>query len=122
MSLHERNVRYTDLSCTLVMDANASTSRLLTQLILKPTDPSPESLKVDLSPALPSIGEALAVLSGCTLLLSMLDTPFVMFWVRFPFSSTSSFLVTQISYICLGVFQKSHVLTPDLELLSTYAR
>jgi hypothetical protein len=71
------------------MDANASTSRLLTQLILKPSDPSPESFKVDLSPALPSIGEALAVLSGCTLLLSMLDTPFVMFWVRVSFSSIS---------------------------------
>jgi hypothetical protein len=71
------------------MDANASTSRLLTQLILKPSDPSPESFKVDLSPALPSIGEALAVLSGCTLLLSMLDTPFVMFWVRVSFPSIS---------------------------------
>ncbi|KAF1831557.1 hypothetical protein BDW02DRAFT_600681 [Decorospora gaudefroyi] len=63
-----------------LMDANASTSRLLTQLILKPTNADPDNFQVDLSPALPSLGEALAVLSGCTLLLSMLDTPFVMFW------------------------------------------
>jgi hypothetical protein len=67
---------------TGLMDANASTSRLLTQLILKPTDPDPENLKVDLSDAIPSIGEAIAVLAGCTLLLSMIDTPFVTFWVR----------------------------------------
>ncbi|CAN9431250.1 unnamed protein product [Alternaria alternata] len=65
---------------TGLMDANASTSRLLTQLILKPSDPAPESFKVDLSDAIPSIGEAIAVLAGCTLLLSMIDTPFVTFW------------------------------------------
>ncbi|KAF1944188.1 hypothetical protein EJ02DRAFT_341468 [Clathrospora elynae] len=63
-----------------IMDANASNARLLTQLILKPTDVNTESFHVDLSPALPSIGEALAVMSGCTLLKSMIDAPFVMFW------------------------------------------
>ncbi|KAI4639209.1 hypothetical protein J4E93_009387 [Alternaria ventricosa] len=65
---------------TGLMDANASTSRLLTQLVLKPTNPDPENLQVDLSNAIPSLGEALAVLAGCTLLLSMVDTPFVTFW------------------------------------------
>jgi hypothetical protein len=71
---------------TGLMDANASTSRLLTQLIIKPTNPE----KVELSPALPSLAEALAVLSGCTLLLSMVDTPFVTFWVRKFFLSSNS--------------------------------
>lgn len=64
------------------MDANASTSRLLTQLILKPSNPDPENLQVELSRALPSMAEALAVLSSCTLLLSMVDTPFITTWVR----------------------------------------
>lgn len=67
---------------TGLMDANASTSRLLTQLIILPEVPDPANLKADLSKALPSIAEALAVLSGSTLLLSMVDTPFVTFWVR----------------------------------------
>jgi hypothetical protein len=67
---------------TGLMDANASTSRLLTQLILKPTNPE----KIELSKALPSLAEALAVLSGCTLLLSMVDTPFVTFWVHYVLS------------------------------------
>lgn len=66
---------------TGIVDADASNSRLLTQLILKPSNPDPANLKVDLSPALPSVGEALAVMSGCTLLKSMIDAPFVMFWV-----------------------------------------
>jgi hypothetical protein len=79
---------------TGLMDANASTSRLLTQLILKPTNPDPENLKVDLSDAIPSIGEAIAVLAGCTLLLSMIDTPFVTFWVRKLLLSTLSPLLT----------------------------
>jgi hypothetical protein len=34
-----------------------------------------------LSKALPSLGEAVAVLSASTLLKSMVDAPFVMFWV-----------------------------------------
>jgi hypothetical protein len=91
----------------LVMDANASTSRLLTQLILKPTDPSPASFKVDLSPALPSIGEALAVLAGCTMLLSMLDTPFVTFWVCVSLSFYfSRLLVADVLYISLNGFAR----------------
>ncbi|EOA90584.1 uncharacterized protein SETTUDRAFT_166561 [Exserohilum turcica Et28A] len=65
---------------TGLMDANASTSRLLTQLILKPKGQVGDNIDVDLSPALPSLAEALAVLSSCTLLLSMVDTPFVTFW------------------------------------------
>jgi hypothetical protein len=66
---------------TGIMDANASNSRLLTQLILQPSDPTPESFTVALSKALPSLGEAVAVLSASTLLKSMIDAPFVMFWV-----------------------------------------
>jgi len=66
---------------TGLMDADASTSRLLTQLILKPSNPDPTDLQVDLSKAIPSLAEALAVLSSCTLLLSMVDAPFVTFWV-----------------------------------------
>ncbi|EMD88802.1 hypothetical protein COCC4DRAFT_136959 [Bipolaris maydis ATCC 48331] len=65
---------------TGLMDANASTSRLLTQFILKPDNADPDNLKVELSRALPSMAEALAVLSSCTLLLSMVDTPFVTTW------------------------------------------
>ena len=56
---------------TGISDANASNSRLLSQLI--PTGQ-------DLDPSLPSIAEALAVLSGCTLLLSSTDSPFIHFW------------------------------------------
>ncbi|KAF1852112.1 uncharacterized protein K460DRAFT_373966 [Cucurbitaria berberidis CBS 394.84] len=65
---------------TGIVDGAASNSRLLTQLILTPSNPDPKDLHVDLSPALPSVGEALAVMSGCTLLKSMLDAPFVPFW------------------------------------------
>lgn len=57
---------------TGIMDGSASNSRLLTQLMLSPTNKDPENFEVDLSPALPSMGEALAVMSGCTLLKSML--------------------------------------------------
>jgi hypothetical protein len=67
---------------TGLVDGEASNSRLLTQLMLNPTNTDPENFQVDLSPALPSMGEALAVMSGCTLLKSMMDAPFVMFWVR----------------------------------------
>lgn len=61
---------------TGISDANASNSRLLMQLMLKPTNTEPENFEVDLSPVLPSMGEALAVMSGCTLLQSMTDAPF----------------------------------------------
>lgn len=54
-----------------ISDGEASNARLLTQLILR---------QPALDPSLPSIAEALAVLSGCTLLLSTLDAPFIHFW------------------------------------------
>ncbi|KAH8717053.1 hypothetical protein GQ44DRAFT_624203 [Phaeosphaeriaceae sp. PMI808] len=63
-----------------LVDADASNSRLLTQLILNPSNSDPNAFEVDLNPALPSMGEALAVMSGCTLLKGMLDAPFVMKW------------------------------------------
>ena len=50
-----------------MVNADAANARLLTQLI-------PKSDELD--PALPSIAEALAVLSGCTLLNSGIDSPF----------------------------------------------
>jgi hypothetical protein len=56
---------------TGIVDGNASNSRLLTQLMLLPKNDDRENLQVDLNPALPSMGEALAVMSGCTLLKSM---------------------------------------------------
>ena len=52
-------------------DGNSSNARLLTQLI-------PTSTSLDES--LPSIAEALAVLSGCTLLISTIDSPFIHYW------------------------------------------
>ncbi len=52
-------------------DGQSSNARLLTQLI--PTEQR-------LNPSLPSIAEALAVLAGCTLLTSSLDSPFIHFW------------------------------------------
>lgn len=68
---------------TGISDANASNTRLLTQLILQPQ--ALEPMTVSLNKALPSLSEALAVLSGCTLLKSMIDAPFVMFWVSWTF-------------------------------------
>ena len=66
---------------TGLMDANASNSRLLSQLMLQPKNSDPKDLDVDLSKVLPSMGEALAVMSSCTLLKSMIDAPFVTYWV-----------------------------------------
>jgi len=63
---------------TGIMDADASNSRLLTQLILHDDDKG----DIDLNPTLPSPAEALAVMSGCTLLMSALEAPYVMDWVR----------------------------------------
>lgn len=48
-------------------DGNASNARILTQFILTANE---------LNPALPSLAEALAVLSGCTLIESSIDSPF----------------------------------------------
>ncbi|KAH5478869.1 hypothetical protein HBI22_073020 [Parastagonospora nodorum] len=62
---------------TGIMDGDASNSRILSQMMLSPTNPDPENMQVNLSPALPSMGEALAVMAGCTLLMSMMDAPFV---------------------------------------------
>jgi hypothetical protein len=67
---------------TGLVDGDASNSRLLTQLMLNPTNTDADNFQVDLSDTLPSMGEALAVMSGCTLLKSMMDAPFIMSWVR----------------------------------------
>lgn len=65
---------------TGISDGEASNSRLLMQLQLVPTG-DPDNLEVKLNPLLPSMAEAIAVLSGCTLLKSFIDAPFVPFWV-----------------------------------------
>lgn len=69
---------------TGLSDGEASNSRLLMQLQLVPKGwPKVEekNLEVELNPELPSMAEAIAVLSGCTLLKSFLDAPFVPFFV-----------------------------------------
>jgi len=55
-----------------VTDGAASNARMLTQLMLQ---------KGELNPSLPSPAEALAVMGGCSLLMSAEDSPFVEFWV-----------------------------------------
>ncbi|KAI6853973.1 hypothetical protein KC323_g9054 [Hortaea werneckii] len=72
---------------TGVVNANGSNARLLTQLILTPSSSSPtsaggssSSASASLNPALPSMAEALAVMAGCTLVVSALDAPFTPFW------------------------------------------
>ena len=62
-----------------VSNGNASNARLLTQLV--PTNYS-------LNPAMPSIAEALAVLAGCTLILSAQDAPYLHYWNHTPDVST----------------------------------
>ncbi len=62
-------------------DEDASNARMLMQLMLQSKNSDPSNPDVDLSPTLPSVGEALAVMSSCTLLKSTLDAPFVMDWV-----------------------------------------
>ncbi|KAI4197897.1 MAG: hypothetical protein LQ350_005656 [Teloschistes chrysophthalmus] len=54
-----------------LVDSASSNGRLLTQLTMT---------EKALDPSLPSIAEALAVLSGCTLLLSTNNAPFYHFW------------------------------------------
>jgi hypothetical protein len=66
---------------TGIDDAHASNARLLTQLILKPANPDPKNIEVDLDPQLPSVAEALAVMAGNTLLKGFLMAPFVDFYV-----------------------------------------
>lgn len=70
-----------------VSSANASIARLITQMI-----PSfdPEMQPATLSRSLPSIGEALGVLAGGTLLLSSADAPFIDKW---NYSDTYSYLL-----------------------------
>lgn len=61
---------------TGISNANASTSRLLAQLI--PFKPSWGDVK--LSPLLPSMAEMLAVMAGSSLLLSSTDATFYHYW------------------------------------------
>ncbi|KAK7183842.1 hypothetical protein DPSP01_004462 [Paraphaeosphaeria sporulosa] len=59
-----------------ITDGQAANARLLTELMLQAgTDGN-----FDLNPFLPSPAEALAVMAGCTLLMSAIDAPYVMFW------------------------------------------
>ena len=67
-----------------IMDGNASNARLLTQLIMQPGSDG----SYNLNPELPSPAEALAVMSGCTILMAAQDSPFVEFWV----SKTDQFI------------------------------
>lgn len=63
---------------TGIMDGGASNSRLLNQLMLNPSNPEdPKDLLVDLPRDRPSMGEALAVMSGCTMLKSRLSSSLV---------------------------------------------
>lgn len=66
---------------TGITNSNSSAARMLTQFI--PTVPSWGI--VELNPLMPSIAEALAVLSGCTLLLSTTASTFYHFW---PYDAT----------------------------------
>lgn len=69
---------------TGLSDGEASNSRLLMQLQLVPKGwpkVDEKDLQVELNPELPSMAEAIAVLSGCTLLKSFIDAPFVPFFV-----------------------------------------
>ena len=55
-----------------ITDGNASIARMLTQFQLTSMN--------GLNPSLPSPAEALAVLTGCTVLMGAKDSPFVEFW------------------------------------------
>lgn len=70
-------------------DSNGTNSRLLTEFILTNYSQDWSTGKVRLNNALPSPAEALAVMSGCTLLQSAQDAPFVEFW-----NYSSSYLST----------------------------
>jgi hypothetical protein len=65
---------------TGIFDSNGTNSRLLTELVLTNASVDWSTGLVQLSNALPSPAEALAVMSGCTLLQSAQDAPFVEFW------------------------------------------
>ena len=65
---------------TGIFDSNGTNSRLLTELILTNASMDWATGQVQLDNGLPSPAEALAVMSGCTLLQSAQDAPFVEFW------------------------------------------
>ena len=60
-----------------IADGAASNARLLTQMIPEYNN---KTHVASLSPSLPSIGEALGVLSGCNLMLSSQWSPFIHYW------------------------------------------
>ncbi|ERF74565.1 hypothetical protein EPUS_00695 [Endocarpon pusillum Z07020] len=60
-----------------ISDGAASNARLLTQFIPEWNN---QSGAASLSPTLPSIGEALGVLAGCTLMLASESSPFIHYW------------------------------------------
>jgi hypothetical protein len=62
---------------TGISDGAASNARLLTQLTPEYNN---ETHTASLNPFLPSIGEALGVLAGCTLMLSSQWAPFIHYW------------------------------------------
>ncbi|KAF2236621.1 hypothetical protein EV356DRAFT_498166 [Viridothelium virens] len=61
-----------------ITDAQASNARLLTDLMLP--EYSSSNTRITLQPKLPSMAEALAVMAGSTLLMSIQDSPFVPQW------------------------------------------
>ena len=84
--MHFANYKGIDLA-TGIIDGNASTARLWTELILTNTSydwsitPEEGELQaLGLQPAFPSPAEALCVLAGCTLIQSAEDGPFTEFW------------------------------------------
>lgn len=62
---------------TGISDGAAANARLLTQLIPEYNN---ETHVVSLNPLMPSVGEALGVLSGCNLMLSSQWSPFIHYW------------------------------------------
>jgi len=65
---------------TGISNANSSTSRLLSQMIIPTPSNASSSNPPSLSSEMPSISEALAALSGCTLLLSSLSASYKHYW------------------------------------------
>jgi hypothetical protein len=61
-------------------DSNGTNPRLLTELVLTNASVDWSTGQMQLSNGLPSPAEALAVMSGCTLLQSAQDAPYVEFW------------------------------------------
>lgn len=80
-----------------IIDGNGAISRLLTQLI--PTTNA-------LDPNLPSISEALAVLAGCTLVLSSQGSPFIHYW---NYTAPSENILTDSQYQAFNATLRSQV-------------